>query len=114
MTAWKKPLLSLLARGGGSDPLPSFVRVRSEPNTLVKRGAMQNAYGTAINCPISLSDDSDSVVRAIDLVSVRLILPSVPVILCAGLATRGGHRPASQISSRTLAPSGSDPQLNIL
>ena len=49
MTTWKKPLLSLLARVGGSDPLPSFVRVRSEPNTLVKRGAMQNAHGTAIN-----------------------------------------------------------------
>lgn len=49
VTAWKKPLLSLLARGRGSDPLPSFVRVRSEPNTLVKRGAMQNAYGNAFN-----------------------------------------------------------------
>ena len=44
MTAWKKPLLSLLGRGRGSDPLPSFVRVRSEPNTLVKRGAMQTAF----------------------------------------------------------------------
>jgi hypothetical protein len=60
-----------------------------------------------------LSDDSDSVVRAIDLVSARLILSSVPVILWAGLATRGGDRPRCRAASRTLAPSGSDPQLNI-
>lgn len=49
MTVWKIRLLSLLGRGRGSDPLPSFLRVRSEPNTLVKRGAMQNAYGNAFN-----------------------------------------------------------------
>lgn len=38
-----------------------------------------------------MSDDSDSVVRAIDLVSVPLNPSSVPLILWVGLATRGGH-----------------------
>ena len=61
-----------------------------------------------------VSDDIDSVVRAIDLVSARLILLSVPLILWAGLATRGGHRSGYRAASRILAPSGSDPQLNIL
>lgn len=64
--------------------------------------------------PVAVSDDIDSVVRAIDLVSARLILLSVPLILWAGLATRGGHRSGYRAASRILAPSGSDPQLNIL
>ena len=53
---------------------------------------------------LSMSDDSDSVLGAIDLVLVTVIRVCVPLILSA---TRGRHRGCAMVRGRTLAPSGS-------